>query len=195
MENINSEAVGVQKNKCRTCTKDRSCETCLIQTLLAALGKVDKLMDSIEELKRVIGLQSKRISNLEVSGDSDSGTSNLPAKHSASGRQVKQSEIAIGKSKTDRVVEEKDKQIKVLREKLVGTDIDKSESSDSLNDTCKFKSKGGKSQDKKKCYFKHQVLCGQKKVGEIYSDDSDTSTCSSEVSGERMHILIDIDGK
>ena len=163
MENSNSEAVGVQKNKCKTCTKERLCETCLIQTLLAALGKVDKLMDTIEELKRVIGLQSKRISNLEISSDSggsDSDTSKLPGKHSASKSQAKQSKITTGESKKDPVVEEKESQLKFLREKLVDIDIDKSESSDSLNDTCKFKNNGEKSRDKKKWFTKHQVSRG-----------------------------------
>ena len=152
MENIIS-GVGVQKNKCSNCTTDRSCETCLIQTLLAALRKIDKLMDKIEELKRDIKLQSERIGNLEVSsnsGDSDGDTNKLPCKNSASKGQANQSEFASSKSKKDRVVEEKEGQLKVLREKLVGIDIDKSGSSESLNDTGKFENKGGKSRDKKK---------------------------------------------
>ena len=189
MENIDSKAIGVQKSKCTVCTKDRPCETCLMQTLLVALENIDKLTGKMEKLEHVIGLQSRRIGNLEISSnsedsDKDEKVSNKPSTRE---KQANHLQAVTVKSKTSRVEQEKERQFKVLRDKLGSIDRDMSESSDSVNDTPNLKSRGEKNRSKRKLYGKHQVLCGQKKMGAIVSEDSDTSTCSSEVSSEIRH--------
>ena len=161
------------------------CETCESQRVASACGgqpgqdkvrdkvmdalyeKIDALTTAVSGLQNVVALQASRLEKLEDSSRE-------------SGQESIQSKVK-GKSKSERVADEKERQYKLLQEKIKGNYNNSDSSSgdtDSSNEAAGLKDVRKKMSRKQKKLCESRVQSTLKKVGAIFPDDVESSSTS-----------------
>ena len=139
----------------------------------ALYEKIDALTTAVSGLQNVVSLQASRLEKLEDSSRE-------------SGHESAQSK-SKGKSKSDRVAVEKERQYKLLQEKIKGK-FNYSDSSsgdnDSSNEAAGLKDVRKKMSRKQKKLCESRVQSTLKKVGGIFPDDVESSSSAGKDSSD-----------
>ena len=186
------ELGGASSKKC-DCKDDNSCSVCAPSTpntadvysgIMEALKKIDKLTTEVKTIKKVVVENQQRLDALEDAISSSSSENEHKSKNDLEEKKVAK---VKSKSKQDRVDEEKDRQLRILRDKLkeVGKKDNNSDASE--------ESEAGSELDlkalKKKMTKKQKKACDGrvsfqlKKAGAIFPGDDGSTSGSSDSSG------------
>ena len=186
------ELGGAGSNKC-TCKDGNSCSVCAPPTpttsdtysaMMEALKKIDKLTTEVKTIKQVVIQNQQRLDTLEGVITNSSSENEQKSKDDLGEKKVVKDK---SKSKQHRVDEEKDRQLRILRDKL--KEVGKRDS----NSDASEESEAGSELDlralKKKMTKKQKKACDGrvsfqlKKAGAIFPGEDGSTSGSSDSSG------------